>query len=255
MGAEKLDIRTAVITGASSGLGRGLAEWFADRGVKVWAAARRKDALETLREACAARGGQLVPLRLDVADARNTLRTLERVDEESGGVDLVVANAGVAGITDARKLAWPDVERIIGINVTGAAATLSALLPRMVARGRGHLVGVSSLAAWRGLPRSAAYSASKAFLATFLEGLRVDLAQTGVKVTSIHPGFVKSEMTRKNKHPMPFLLETDEAVALMGRAIVRQDAEFAFPWQLSSMMRLAKVLPNGLWNVAARRMR
>jgi short-subunit dehydrogenase len=125
----------------------------------------------------------------------------------------------------------------------------------MVERDRGHLVGVSSLAAWRGLPRSAAYSASKAFLATFLEGLRVDLQRTGVKVTSIHPGFVKSEMTEKNKHPMPFLLETAEAVDLMGRAIARQNAEFAFPWQLSSAMRLAKVMPNAVWNATAKKLR
>ena len=252
---DTLPFKTALITGASSGLGRGLARWFADRGVRVWAAARREDALNALRDECLETGGQVVPLRMDVGNTNDTLSTLQRVDEEAGGLDLVVANAGVGPVTNAKRMVWDDVDRTIQINVTGAAATLCALLPRMVERNRGHLVGVSSLAAWRGLPKSAAYSASKAFVAVFLEGLRVDLQDTGVKVTSIHPGFVKTEMTEKNKHPMPFLLETQEAVDLMARAIVRGDAEFAFPWQLSSMMRLAKVMPNGLWNQAARRMR
>jgi NAD(P)-dependent dehydrogenase (short-subunit alcohol dehydrogenase family) len=99
-----------------------------------------------------------------------------------------------------------------------------------------------------------AYSASKAWLAIFLEGLRVDLQGTGVDVTSIHPGFVKSEMTQKNEHPMPFLLETEDAVERTARAIVRADAEYAFPWQLWSVMRMAKVMPNGLWNATSRKL-
>ncbi len=252
---EKLALRTAVITGASSGLGRGLAKWFAERGVKVYAAARREEALTELRDECLKTGGQLVPLRLDVANAQETMQTLQRVDDECGGVDVVIANAGVGLVTNAKRLDWADVQQTIDVNVTGASATLCALLPRMVERKKGHLVGVSSLAAWRGLPKSAAYSASKAWLAIFLEGLRVDLLGTGVEVTSIHPGFVKTEMTEKNKHPMPFLLETDDAVERMARAIVRRDAEYAFPWQLSSVMRMAKVMPNAMWNATSKKLR
>jgi short-subunit dehydrogenase len=125
----------------------------------------------------------------------------------------------------------------------------------MIERGRGHLVGISSLAAYRGMPRAAVYSASKAFLANFLEGIRVDTKAKGIRVTSIHPGFVKTELTAHgNEHAMPFLMGADEAVEKMGRAILRADAEFAFPWQMSAATHLMKLLPNGIYDVAAKRL-
>jgi short-subunit dehydrogenase len=149
---------------------------------------------------------------------------------------------------------WESVRRTLSVNVMGAAATLTAALPRMVERKRGHIVGISSLAAYRGLPRAATYSGSKAFLHTFLEGMRADAKAKGVRVTSIHPGFVKTEMTAENKAPMPFLMDLDPAVERIGRAILRADSEFAFPWQLSTAIHLFKLLPNGLYDVAAKRL-
>ena len=110
------------------------------------------------------------------------------------------------------------------------------------------VVFVSSLAAFRGMPGSAAYCASKAFLHIFLEGLRVDLVRTGVRVTSIHPGYVKSEMTEKNKKPMPLLLEADDAAERMGKAIVARRLEFSYPWASSSVMRLIQAFPNPLFD-------
>jgi short-subunit dehydrogenase len=116
-------------------------------------------------------------------------------------------------------------------------------------------VGVSSIAAFRGLPRNAAYSGSKAFLAIFLESLRVDLRGTGVRVTCIHPGFVKTEMTAKNRHPMPFMLESQEAVEHMGRAILRGAAVFSFPWQTRAVMKVAQALPNAVYDSLIRKLR
>jgi short-subunit dehydrogenase len=251
----EMSYRTALITGASSGLGRGLALWFARKGTKVYAAARRREHLEALAAEARAAGATIEPVELDVSDADATLSRIQELDEACGGLDLVVANAGVGGETYARRFKWERAKRIIDVNVTGATATLCAVLPRMVERNRGHVVGVASLAAYRGLAGHAAYSASKAFLSTFMESLRVDLRNTGVRVTCIYPGFVKSEMTAGNKHAMPFLLETEEAVERMGRAIVRGEALYAFPWQLSAPMRLMKVLPNSLFDIAARKLR
>ena len=236
--------KTALITGASSGLGRGLAAWFAKKGVKVYAAARRLDQLEGLK---AEVGENVVPLKLDVSDAAATFDKVQALDAECGGLDLVVANAGVGEMTRAKKLVWSEVQRLIDVNVTGATATLLGALPAMAERKRGHVVGISSLAGFTPLPRYPAYCASKAYLGMFLESLRLEVDRYGVQVTSIHPGFVKSEMTAKNKaETMPFLLETDDAVERMGKAILRGAKVYAFPWQLTSVLSVGLSLPRPL---------
>src|SRR5207302_8624280 len=128
---------------------------------------------------------------------------------------LVTAAAGMAGNRPGKKLDWPLVKRSLEVNRIGAPATIAGALPGMVARNSGHIVGISTIAAWRGLPKSAAYSASKAALSTFLESLRVDLRETGVAVTTICPGFVRTPLNANPKHPTPFIIETDEAVRIM----------------------------------------
>lgn len=247
--------RTALVTGASSGLGRGLALWFARRGVRVYAAARRREQLEALADEARAANGHIEPVELDVAQAESTVARIRELDAACGGLELVIANAGFGQETSGKRIKWETVQRTIDINVSGAAATLCAALPQMVERKKGHLVGVASMAAFRGLPRQAPYSASKAFLSIFLESLRVDLQGTGVRVTCLYPGFVKSEMTAKNKHPMPFLLETDEAVERMAAAIGRGQAEYAFPWQMAGVLGVVKRLPNPVFDAVARKVR
>jgi NADP-dependent 3-hydroxy acid dehydrogenase YdfG len=248
---KELSYRTALVTGASSGLGRGLALWLGRRGVKVYAAARRRDNLVALAQEARALGAHIEPVELDVSQAEATLERVRELDSACDGLDLVVANAGVGKQTHALRFEWADAKQVIDVNVTGAVATLSAVLPRMVERNRGHLVGISSLASCRGLPQNAAYSASKAFLNTFLESLRVDLHGTGVRVTCIKPGFVKTEMTASIPYFMPFLLETDPAVEFMARAIVRGEDEYGFPWPMDRAVGLAKWAPNFLFDAVA----
>ncbi|WP_224246118.1 SDR family NAD(P)-dependent oxidoreductase [Hyalangium gracile] len=243
--------RTALVTGASSGIGRGLSAWLARRGVKVFGAARRMEELEALARELQGQG-EIVPVRMDVANAQETREAIRAIDEQCGGLELVVANAAVAPETPGDALDWSALEQILDVNVRGAAATLSAVADRMVSRGAGHLVGMSSLSDVRGMPHNGAYSASKAFLSTFLEGLRVDLAPRGVKVTTIRPGFVKTPGTEGNHFKMPFLLELDDAVDRIGRALLRGVSEHSFPWQAATAARLFQVIPNGLWDRAAR---
>ena len=240
-------LRRALVTGASSGLGRALAAWLAARGVTVVAAARRRANLEELREEAARTGGVIEPLELDVADVAAVRESLVEIDGRDGGLDLVVANAGAGELTSAKKLDWEACERILRVNVLGAAATLTAALPGMLARNRGHLVAIASIAAVRGLPNNAAYGGSKAFLRSFMESLRVDLATTGVKTTCVFPGFVKSEMTAPNKFAMPFLLATDDAAARIGRAIFAQRAELWFPWQMALLGHALELIPSPLY--------
>jgi short-subunit dehydrogenase len=251
---KPLDYKNALITGASSGLGRGLTLWLAKRGIRIHACARRLDQLEKLAQDAKAAGGDVVPVAMDVVDTDGAVKAIQRIDDACGGLDLIIANAGVGADMSRDRFGWESVKKTLQVNVMGAAATLTAVLPRMVERKRGHVVGISSLAAYRGLPRAATYSGSKAFLHTFLEGVRVDLKHKGIRVTSIHPGFVKTEMTADAKTPMPFLMDLDPAIERIGRAILRADSEFAFPWQMSTAISLVKLFPNGLYDVAAKRL-
>lgn len=250
----KLDYKNALITGASSGLGRGLARYFAERGVRVYAAARRTHELNTLKAEVT--NGDIVPLTLDVADAHRTHDEIAKLDSDCGGLDLVIANAGIGVDSHGKRFNWPQVAQMLQVNVMGAVATLSGALPGMVSRGRGHLVGISSLAAYNGLPRIGAYAASKAFLATFLQGLRFDVEKVGLFVTTIHPGYVRSEITaKKPDSSMPFLLETDDAVGRMGKAIERKAKTLHFPWQLALGVRALAALPQPLFEVVGRKVR
>lgn len=243
--------RHALVTGASSGIGRALTKALAARGVRVFAAARRKELLEGLRDELGS--DQVVPLVLDVTEPEATREAIARADEGCGGLDLVVANAGIGPHTPAQRLRWKDVEDVVRVNVLGAAATLTAVLGPMVERRRGHLVGISSLAGYRGLPGFAAYSGSKAFLSTFLESLRLDLRRKGVKVTTVSPGFVRTEINLQRRAPMPMAVEVDDAAERIASAIYRGARSYAFPWPMALATGFARTLPDFLYDASVGR--
>jgi NADP-dependent 3-hydroxy acid dehydrogenase YdfG len=245
-------MRSVFVTGASGGLGRGLSLHFAKQGATVFAAARRKDELDRLaREA-----PSIVPVPLDVQDTEALVAAIHQAEEKAGGaLDLVIANAGIGQPTSARKMDWRVVKRILDVNVTAACVTLAAALPKMIERNAGHVVAVSSLAAFRGMPGNATYCASKAALHTWMESVRVDLRRTKVRATTIYPGFVKTEMTAKNKFPMPFLMELDEAIRVMARGIERGAKTIAFPLPLAAFTRTLGKVPGPIYEALAGRVR
>ena len=204
------DLRTAFVTGASVGIGAELAKLLARQGLHVAIAARREPELAAVAAAIRAEGGHATIVPVDVSDAAAITAAVQRIDGELGGLDLVVANAGVATQRHSAKLQWDDCATMLGVNVIGATATLVAAIPGMVARGRGHLVGVSSIAAYRGLPKLAVYSASKAYLSAMLEGMRVDLGPKGICVTDVRPGYVRTAMN-EGAGKLPMELQPVEA--------------------------------------------
>ena len=242
----------ALITGASSGIGREMALWWAKRGTRVYAAARRTELLEALASES---DGRIEPVPLDVTDGDEVARRVQDLDAACGGLDLVIANAGVGDPTPARTSSWGMVQRVLDVNVIGAAATLTAVLPRMVERNRGHVVGVSSVAAYVGLGAYSCYSGSKAFLSTFLQSLRVDLVGTDVRVTCIEPGFVKSAMTARveGRAPMPFIADTDVAADKFCRAILRGTRTIAYPRVHAIPARLMRWIPAPIYEPLAQR--
>ena len=245
--------KTAFITGASSGLGRALAERLASRGTHVVIAARREDALEDVRRGIEARGGKATVVPLDVCDPDRAVAEIQRVDDDLGGLDLVIANAGIGGLEHARDVTWKSTAQTLQVNVVGAFATLTAVLGRMVTRRRGHLVGVSSLASYRGLPQSAAYSATKAALSIFLEGLRVDLHGSGVAITDVRPGFVRTPIDRGQLAEPPFMMEVEPAIDAILAGIDARRAVVAFPFPLAQLAALSRYLPDALYDIAVRR--
>jgi short-subunit dehydrogenase len=141
-------------------------------------------------------------------------------------------------------------------NYLGAAATLYGALPAMLAAGRGHLVGVSSPAGLgRALPGFSAYSSSKSGLTTLLEGLAIDLVPRGIQVTTVLPGYVRTELTAKNRFPMPFIVEADTAAAHIEAAIATRARFCAFPLPINLVTRALPLLPDSLYEKLARRAR
>lgn len=251
-----MDVRTAFITGASSGIGKALALRLAKEGISIGLSARRTEQLEEVASLIRAEGGQAQVFGLDVRNTQAVYEVMQRADDALGGIDVVIANAGLAKNRRAQKFRWAECEDMLSVNVQGAAATLTALLDRMIARDRGHLVGVSSLAGMRALPGMAAYTASKAFLSRFLEGLRIDLSNTNVHITDVRPGFVESEMTDDYKttgQPMPFLMSAEEAADIIAKAIERKDRMIAFPWQMKRLMQTVSLLPEPVWRKSVRK--
>jgi short-subunit dehydrogenase len=237
------------ITGASSGIGRAFAIELARRGAKLGLVARRADVLhEIIAELNPAQQVNAVALPADVQDAQSMRAAAEALIEKFGRIDTLIANAGI-GVTnpgiqfDAAKLAF-----VINVNVIGVANSVAAVLPEMVARGSGQLVAISSLAAYRGLPKSAAYCASKAGVSAMFESLRLDLAPRGISVTIIHPGFIKTPLTAGREAKLPWLMESDVAVNKMLRAIEKRKKSYAFPWQLATIVRLGMVMPNFMYD-------
>jgi short-subunit dehydrogenase len=247
----------ALVTGASSGIGRVLAARLARDGMRVVLVARRRAELVTLAEEIARAGGDAIVEVLDVGDTTRTASRVRALDAQLGGFDLIVANAGVGADDDAGRAPyeWETIAGACHVNFCGAAATLTAALPAMVARGRGHLVGVSSLASFGALPKSAAYCAPKAGLSMLLDCLRIDLEGTGVRVTTVHAGFVRTRMVDPSAHPTPLLMEVEEAVEIIARALPRAPARIDFPASLALAARAAGALPRPLRDRVARSLR
>lgn len=255
------DRRSYLITGASSGLGAELAKQLCERGDRLALVARREDRLAEVGEAAAraarARGiaDPFPPLLLvaDVSDKEALRAAIDRAFEElPGGVDVLVLNAGIGQEQPPHRFDPEVSARIVDVNLTANVRAVGYALPRMMKRGSGHIVGVSSLAAYRGLPRSSPYCASKAGFSTFLESLRLELPAYGIDVTTISPGFVKTELTAKNKS-MPFLMEADDAVRRMIRGMDRRKREVRFPFPLALLVRLGRAMPDCLFDLATRR--
>lgn len=240
------------LTGASSGIGEALALAMAERGATLGLVARRKELLDVLAKRCKAAGGEAYSLPCDVVDPEALQNAADEFYKMAGRIDIMIANAGIGGNDPLTRSYDPaSVKKLIDINVLGAVNAIHAVIGKMHEQGSGQLVAISSLAGFRGLPKSAAYSSSKAALTTFFESVRLDNLKKGIDVTIIQPGFIKTPLTSGRSNKMPFLMELDQAIPYFLKAIEQKKKYYAFPWPLSAVVKLARIMPAFLYDRVA----
>ena len=242
--------KTVVVTGASTGLGAEMARQLVRAGCKVGLVSRNAEKLRALAEQL---GQAAFAAPADVDDWRQTREAVASIREALGAIDCMIANAGI-GVPPGGG-PWDPIapERTMRTNFLGMVHALYAAAPAMVEKRRGHLVGVASLASYQGVPHDGGYSASKAAQRVFLEGLRVQLHGTGVRVTCICPGFVRTQMTDKNEFDMPGLLEPTEAARRMLGAIARGLKVYNFPRRMAALTWLGQKSPRFVYDRALKK--
>jgi NADP-dependent 3-hydroxy acid dehydrogenase YdfG len=231
----------AWVTGASSGIGREVAAQLAQAGWTVAVTARRRDALDRLADSYP---GQIIVAPLDITDAAAVLACVATIEAASGRqVVRAVLNAGTYLRDTAVDFDAKRFKAQLDVNLLGTANCLAALLPRLLAAGRGQIGVVASLAGLSGLPGAVTYSATKAGLLAMCQSLKFDLDKAGVGISVILPGFVKTPLTEKNEFPMPFLMEVKPAAQAIRAGLDAGRFLIAFPGRLAWPLRFLRILP------------
>ena len=239
--------RSVFITGASSGLGAALARHYAAQGAIVGLFARRRAELDALAATLPADG--VAVYAGDVCDATALARAANHFIAGFGAPDVVIANAGVSqGALTEHAEDLPTFRAVFETNVIGLVHSFQPFIAAMHGARRGALVGIASVAGFRGLAGSGAYSGSKAAAIVYLESLRLEQRGTGVAVVTICPGYIATPMTEGNPYPMPFLLDADKAARLVARAIERRKRFYVLPWQMAIVGRVLRCLPRPLYD-------
>lgn len=238
--------RVVIVTGASSGIGRALVARLGLSGHRVGLIARRGDLIAKAAGEINARGGVAAAAVADVGDRLALRLAIATLQRELGPASVLVANAGFGAPTRLDPLNIDEVEQMIRVNLLGVIYSIEAVLPGMIARGSGHLLAISSLGAFKGLPGESAYCATKAAVNAYMEGLRIALRSKGVVVTTVCPGFVETPMTPMDT-ATPFLMSADAAARRIARMIGRRrGGVIRFPLPMSVLMSLIARLPDAI---------
>ncbi len=237
----------AWITGASSGIGRGVALELARRGWTVAVSARRQAELEALAVEASGLTGRIVAHAVDVTDAAAMAAAAEEIERAHGPIALSFFNAGIAPYVQAPRLDPAAVKLAFDVNVMGVVHGLSAVMPRMADRGRGQIAVNASIAGYGGLPRSAAYGATKAALINMCEALRFDCDNLGLVMQIVNPGFVETPLTDKNDFPMPFLMRNEDAARRVVDGFEHGGFEITFPRRFAYLLKVINLLPYPLY--------
>lgn len=239
-------LRTAWVVGASSGIGAALARELTSRGYQVAISARDETALQDVA------AGSMAVVQVDVTDRESVLSAASDAEAALGRVDLAVFLAGVWEQMSSRRFDFDTFKKHVDVNLLGMASCIDAVLPTMQRQGRGTILGVASLAGYRGFPGAEGYGATKAAQINLLESMRAGLSRTGVSVLTACPGFVETPLTGRNAFPMPFMISPETAARHLADGVERGSPLIEFPWQMSLLMKAARLVPARLWPLLAR---
>lgn len=235
-----------IITGASTGIGKALAQEYAARGATLGLMARREELLVQLASSLPVRS---YTYGVDVTDALALATAARDFVAHAGWPDVVIANAGVSAGTLTGEPTDNEVfEEVMATNVIGMMLTFQPFVEAMRRERRGVLAGIASVSGFRGLPGASAYCASKAAAISYLESLRVELHGSGVSVVTICPGYIATPLTAKNPYPMPFLMDARLAARKMANAIDRRKRFYVLPWQMAAVGWVLRRLPRWLYD-------
>ncbi len=241
------------LTGASSGIGEALAHELARRGARVALTARRGELLERLAADIKSRGGKAECFAGDVLDLDQMKTLVAEIESRMGPIDVAIPNAGTHIFTVPEEFNSREYISLMNLNFGGTLHCVEAVLPGMLRRGRGALAPVASLAGYRGLPRAAAYGASKSAMIHFFESIRFHLVRKGIVISIVNPGFVKTPLTDRNDFKMPFLVDAPRAARIICDGIERGKREIAFPFPFNLVLKMARMLPAPLYEALVNR--
>jgi short-subunit dehydrogenase len=237
------------LTGASTGIGEAFARHYAAHGAQLGLVARSADKLNALAASLASPSPPPTVYAVDVRDRDGMANAAKNFIERFGLPDIVIANAGVSKGTLTEHAEDIDVfQQIFDVNVIGMVNTFHPFVAPMRDARRGTLVGIASVAGFRGIPGGGAYSASKAAAIKYCESLRVEMRGTGVSVVTICPGYIRTPMTAVNRFKMPFIIGVEDAVERFARAIDAKKSFAVIPWKMGMAARVLRVLPNWIYD-------
>lgn len=243
-----LNNKTVVLTGASSGIGYSLAKLLPKENCSVALLSRREKILNDLVNEIKVRGAQVRSYKCDVGNIDEVRNSFEQVKKDFGKIDIAILNAGASSRADVRKYSSSTAKEIFEANTFGIINCVEQLLPDLIQRREGMIVGVSSLAESRGFPKSGFYNASKAAATLLLESLRIELKPFNIKVVIVKPGFVRTPMTDKNEFHMPFLMDVDKAAKIILEGIKKEKRIIQFPMSTVIGSKIVKFIPDWLFD-------
>lgn len=238
--------KVILLTGASTGIGKELVRQLAKENVKLAILSRRKELLDNLTKEINS-PSRILAYKCDVRDFNEVKSVYSQIKSDLGEIDIAILNSGVSYRMSESSFELDKAREIFDTNFFGVINFIHLLKEDFIKRKSGVIVGVSSLADTRGFPASGFYCASKSALSIFLESLRIELKKHNISVITVRPGFVRTPMTYKNEFYMPFLMEADKAAEIIIRDIKKNKRVIEFPFLLSLMVKILKILPNGIF--------